>query len=139
MMDTMEIEEVLGNDAHVKPQWGGVHANNHLPIEANYPCALVVNTDPCDEPGEHWVALYLTPDGQGEYFDSYGLPPMGRVKKFLGQKTWNVIYNGQQLQGLTSSTCGHYCLFYLLHCCRNYSMEDIVNMFEIDTARNDAH
>ena len=138
-MDTLEIEQVLSYDAHVKPQWGGVFANNHLPLDVNYPSALVVNTDPCTEPGEHWVAIYFTPDVQGEYFDSYGLPPTSKVKRFLGKKAWHVIYNGVQLQGLVSSTCGHYCLFYLLHRCRNYSMADIVNMFGSDTAQNDAH
>lgn len=136
---TEELEDLLGNDAHVKLLWGGVHPNNHLPDKVTYPQALVFNTDPCTEPGEHWVAVYLTPDGQGEYFDSYGVPPTGRVKRFLGQRTWNVIYNGVQLQGLLSSTCGHYCLFYLLHRCRNYSMEDIVNMFSSDMNENDKH
>ncbi|KAI0228338.1 hypothetical protein LSAT2_021182 [Lamellibrachia satsuma] len=39
------------------------------------PVAFVCNTDGGNEPGEHWIALYLAADVRGDYFCSYGLPP----------------------------------------------------------------
>ena len=44
-------------------------------IDGTLPAAFVCNTDDGDEPGEHWIALYLDADGRGDYFCSYGLPP----------------------------------------------------------------
>jgi hypothetical protein len=36
---------------------------------------LIVNTDPHNKPGSHWVAIYGDGDGHTEFFDSYGKPP----------------------------------------------------------------
>ena len=46
-----------------------------MPKTVQYPCVMVLNTDPADEAGEHWVALYFDENGQGEYFDSWNTPP----------------------------------------------------------------
>jgi hypothetical protein len=36
---------------------------------------LIANTDPSDRPGQHWVAYYLAPGGELEFFDSFGNDP----------------------------------------------------------------
>jgi len=36
---------------------------------------LVSNTHPSDMPGEHWVVIYISDNGDyGEFFDSFGRP-----------------------------------------------------------------
>ena len=48
-------------------------------------------------------------------------------------------YNNKQFQGLTSDTCGDYCLFYLFHRARNVDMDVIQAKFRShDTQWNDA-
>ncbi|GFT67257.1 uncharacterized protein NPIL_535271 [Nephila pilipes] len=37
--------------------------------------ALVINTDPHDKEGSHWLAMYIQDEKTIEFFDSYGLPP----------------------------------------------------------------
>lgn len=40
------------------------------------PAALIFNTDPHNENGSHWVAIYIDQNGLGMHFDSYGLLPI---------------------------------------------------------------
>ena len=53
----------------------GVFSADSLPEK---PRLLVVNTDPANQPGRHWVCMSVK-DGYGEYFDSFGLPPTANL------------------------------------------------------------
>lgn len=73
---------------------------------------MIINLDPSDLPGSHWVTvcLYKTSSGDKvlEYFDSYGsLPP-----EFETPRGWNLRYSLVPLQSVFSTTCGHYCVFF---------------------------
>lgn len=72
-MDTGQLRAVLSQS--LGSSFAGVYPRDLIPHQLRpYEKAIVVNTDPHDRPGMHWVCLYLnTPII--EYFDSYGLPP----------------------------------------------------------------
>ena len=107
---------------------------NHLP----HPSASVINTDPSTKPGQHWVAVYITRDGVGEYFDSYRQPPsLSSITTFLKQNTRQTVHNRTNLQGPLSAVCGQYSMFFLLHRCRNIHMDTIVGFFSTDKGGND--
>ena len=58
-----------------------------------YEKAIVVNTDPHDRPGTHWVCLYVTPPVV-EYFDSYGLKPfLQEILNFFDRNQAQPIWN----------------------------------------------
>jgi len=102
------------------------------------PMALIVNTDQnIDGAGEHWVAIYAD-EKSVEYFDSYGQPPMRvgfyRLLNHLGKK-WE--RNTRCLQHFLSSTCGHYCLYYLVLRSRGHKMRDLLLTFTDNTTEND--
>ena len=42
---------------------------------ASYLAAFVCNIHGSDKEGQHWISMYLTKVGRGEYFYSYDLPP----------------------------------------------------------------
>ena len=42
-------------------------------VVSTYPFAFACNTYDSDQPGEHWVAMYV--DEIGDYFDPYGQNP----------------------------------------------------------------
>lgn len=138
-METEEIEDILYRDSFTGQYFRGVYAcdqlsGQHLPR----PSALVVNTDPSNKPGQHWVAIYITRDGTGEYFDSFGNgPSVSQIVQFLGKNTTYVIPNRRLLQGAFSTVCGQYTIFFLLHRCRGLTMNKIINLFSADTAEND--
>lgn len=111
-----------------------VYAADRLPTVAIGPStAIIVNTDPHTESGEHWVAFYTDRDGRRiEYFDSFGNPPhLPTYQQFLRRNSSRpYIYNSHRLQGYNTSVCGHYCLVYLycrVHC--DMTMNDFVGLF----------
>ena len=94
--------------------WLGVFARDHLPPlgrSQHRPFALVVNTDPADKPGAHWLAFFASAAAEPlEMFDSYGLLP---DMHSLGHLAPRIYSSFTSYQSLDSSVCGHYCLFFL--------------------------
>jgi len=73
------------------------------------PHLLVCNTDPSDEPGRHWVAIY-TGDGHGEFFDSFGRRP--NIDFECINMNCNCVscnFNDRQLRSIISKFRGYYC------------------------------
>jgi len=138
-MDTAQIEHLLQKDPFMQDVFAGVYPRDRLPrVIKNYPSAYVCNTDPHTANGEHWVAIYVDQDGHGDYFDSFGLPPMyARFVNFMNTHCTLWTWNEKQLQELTSHVCGHYCVFFLMQRCRGLTMNTIVNMFGQNLQDND--
>ena len=62
-MNNFQLAQVLKKDPFTKGSFAGVkYACDQLSsIEINkYPRSFVVNTDPMELPGTHWIAIYLT-------------------------------------------------------------------------------
>ena len=60
VMNTFHLAQVLTKDLFVKGSFCGVYASDELTsIEINtYPKSLVINSDPMEFPGTHWIAIY---------------------------------------------------------------------------------
>src|SRR5580765_963748 len=131
MLWTVQIESALGSDPFVSPYFRGVFACDKLPRSISYPSAVVANTDPADKPGQHWVAFLFNERGEGEYFDSYGLPPINSpLFKFLTRNSVRIKCNPIQLQGFTSDVCGQYCIAFLASRCRGETMRDVIEKYK---------
>ena len=125
-MNTEEIEKAICQDPSAEAIFAGVYAQDQLPRSIKYPAAMVWNTDPTDQPGEHWVAAYFNEDGLGEYFDSYGLAPPPCFKQYMEKHSRQLTWNQVQLQDLWTSACGHFCEVYIIYRSRGIPMEDIM-------------
>jgi len=67
-MNTREIRYALRNTRY----FDDVYSVDTLPSHPR-DVTLVCNLDPSDQPGTHWVAIYVDSSGtHAEYFDSYG-------------------------------------------------------------------
>lgn len=92
---------------------------------------IVMNTDPHDEPGEHWIAAFcdIRPELETPYmayFDSYAQKPEKEVVELMNawkdqwdsmgkhRKPMELIYNKIRHQYKTTE-CGVYCI-YFIHC-----------------------
>ena len=124
-MNTDEIEKVICQDPSAEAIFGGVYARDQLPKSIKYPAAMVWNTDPANQPGEHWVATYFNEDGMGEYFDSYGLEPPTCFKRYMEKHSRQWIWNQVLLQDIWTSACGHFCVVYVIYRSRGIPMEVI--------------
>lgn len=94
----------------------GVYPCDRLP-RLKWGQAMIVNTDPHNRPGQHWVALHKTKLGCLEYFDSFGLPPLvPQIRKYINLSSHNSFtYSSVQLQHETGQTCGNYCIVFVKH------------------------
>jgi hypothetical protein len=111
---------------------------------------IVINTDPHDGPGQHWVAVFCDIRPELEYprvtyFDSYGTSPETEVKTLMKRwkeqwdatgihsKGMKMTYNKTRHQ-YKDSECGMYCLYFHYACLMNLPMDDsmpdeVVNAF----------
>jgi hypothetical protein len=129
-MNSLKIKAILSNDAAVGPIFLDVFPSDQLPRNYPLPCAFVANMDPGDKPGKHWVAFHVAANGCKTYFDSYGKPPnIPTFVKWLGR---SYTYNGFRLQSLFSSACGQFCIYFLTHICRGYTLKDIIETLDAD-------
>ena len=136
-MNTIQIEHLLKKDPFTKTIFKKACAKNQL-LRVDYPSAYVINSHPSSKPGEHWIAVYFDKHGKGEYFDSYGLhPSMNGFIAFMERNSNGWIYNNKTVQSLFSTTCSHYCVYFILYRCRGYSMHDIVSRFSSNLTEND--
>lgn len=109
-MDTGQLRAVLSQS--LGSSFAGVYPRDLIPHQLRpYEKAIVVNTDPHDRPGMHWVCLYLnTPI---EYFDSYGLPPLHHeIRDFIARHAQQWDYNRIIRITLRTSVDNIVCIIY---------------------------
>ncbi|KAJ8018950.1 hypothetical protein HOLleu_42760 [Holothuria leucospilota] len=141
LVRTVNVIVYAEYDAIVEIDKTRVFPSDCLPSECfSFPCAFIANTDKADEPGSHWVAMYFD-DNVADFFDSFGRTPeecSPYFEHFLKKHSNIIQWNQKRLQGFMSTVCGQYCLFYLLHRCRNLSMNTIISKFTEDPTFNDS-
>ena len=113
-LSTTELETLAREDCQLRPHFRGVFAADRLP-RASPDGGYIVNTDPHDQPGRHWLGLWVDKT-QCQVLDSYGLPP--RVYDDPDLHLWlsqfaTVVHSDKTLQALDSMACGHYALQFL--------------------------
>lgn len=126
-MDTTTINRILRSLPSTHRQYAGCFPSDALRLPLKYPSAAVINLDESDQPGSHWVAVYMKSPTSIYYFDSYGLEPFGKIENFLRNFTHRTV-NNCIVQSVNSDVCGHYCIFFLIYCCRGFSFEKIMSL-----------
>ena len=136
-MNTAQIIRLLENDPVTREHFEGVFASDRLPETVRrLPSCVVFNTAPLGRHG-HWIALYINSAGEGSYMDSYGRAPRRQFLNFLKRNCADVEYNTRRLQGHLTTTCGYYCMVFLVWMCRGGRMTDFVEKFTDDLPLND--
>ena len=119
-MNGYTIDRALASCPATRDLYRGV-----LSADAPTACRLgvgfyVYNTDEAHQSGQHWVAQYRLP-GVVRHFDSYGLRPFRTLaRRMRAESCTPYEYEPTRLQG-SGPTCGHFCLYYALHCADPYS------------------
>ena len=96
------------------------------------PWCLILNTDPIDQPGTHWLALYAPIARNIKLFDSFGFSPTMYSLDFL-----DPLHSSYSLQSPSTSVCGHYCIVYIYLRSHNYLLYNIVDMLTDILNRNE--
>ena len=133
-MDTLQIKHVVASDIHAKSVVRGVVSRDGLPTAVDtYPTAFVCNTHTGDQPVQHWIATYASSKKTGEYFDSFGLPPLSPAFRQDTCEEWT--YNNKTHQSPLSTVCGQYCAVYLLLRSRGVPMINFVKNIQYRLSR----
>jgi len=126
-MDTHQLNKALGKYKN----FNGVFARDQLAGVEFKLGGYVINTDPSNKPGEHWVAVFFNDSYHGEYFDSFGFPPLHRdIINFLDEHSirgWT--YNSRSIQNILSVSCGYFCYLFLSFRFNDLSMQDFQDFF----------
>ena len=133
-MNTEEINEAMESYAGFL----GAYPCDMIPnIGPNQ--GVIVNTDPRDKPGTHWVAIYRPTQGPVEYFDSFGLPPLVPATidymSRIAPRGWT--YSISNLQHDVSDSCGHHCLNFMKHRLLELPRSHILTHLTPDRLKND--
>lgn len=143
-MNGSVIQYILANNPFTSKYYKGFCTYDlDLPPTFSKPAVFILNTDRWYGAGEHWCVANFLSDDVCEFYDSYGKPPCYyNFDKILYPRVKNVVFNPHRFQGETP-TCGHHCLFYVLHRYYGYSPAYILNELlshnqKSDLPRNDA-
>jgi len=132
-MNTVQVTLILRKDSYTRGVFQGVFPSDKLPrCISSYPALFIANVDTSNKPGSHWAAFYFPKNSEGEFFDSYRLPPSsytGTFSSVLKNNSTNWTFNSVTLQSVDPKVCGHYCLYFSLFRCRHISMSTIVHRF----------
>ena len=74
--------------------------------------AMIINMNNSNQGGSHWIAILLNKNNS-IYFDSFGIVPSNEVVAFMKQRGKPMYYVDRQLQNLTSSSCGWFCIHFI--------------------------
>ena len=117
-LTTLDLENFIDNyaDKTTKNAFLGIFPINLLPVKIPHhlPILFVVNTNPSNLPGQHWKAVYVSKDRNGEVFDSLAMPIDLRLEHWMNKfcRKWTV--SKLTLQNPFSPSCGAYVLYYIL-------------------------
>lgn len=114
---TNDYVEKLCKKILINHKFYGVYPCDIQPkISRNSIYSLIFNTGDSSTPGEHFIAIYVTPKSLF-YFDSFGTKPLdSNVKLFIQRNRGKrrLIYFTKKIQSNTSTFCGFFCTAFLL-------------------------
>ena len=94
------------------------------------------HTHDSDQPGEHWVTMYV--DEIGDYFDPYRQQLQhAEFPNFMNELCSQWSPNDHILRSPISTVCGQCCVAFLMFRCRNISMHAFARLFTSDLIVND--
>jgi len=84
---------------------------------------VVVNLSKQSEPGSHWFVIVRSDKTIYEVFNSLGFHNLDAVRPYLKlRKSIDVVFNEHAYQLSNTSTCGYFCIYFIVHRILNNDM-----------------
>ena len=116
------------------PNFRGIYMRDNLPAFPNPTECGIVNLNTSAELGSHWICYYKNKE-ERIYFDSFGMPALYEVQKYLKKphliSELLIQRNTEIVQSDNSKICGHLCLFVLKGLTDGKSFRHILNSLSI--------
>lgn len=127
----------------LKKYFAGVYPSDKIPKFLKVHNFFICNTDDSGNPGRHWYLIYKVNKAILECFDSLGIDDDKRKFLFSTFKSRGIRklkYNMTKLQSQNTSTCGQFCVYYIVNRIHNLDLsfsEFLNEYFEIDEDKNE--
>jgi hypothetical protein len=96
---------------------------------------FICNLSPSESPGSHWIVVVRSEKDTLEIFNSLGVENIDNLKpNFRFRNHFNFTFNEQRFQSNQSTSCGLFCIYFIIHRILNFDMcfehilEDIFNV-----------
>ena len=136
-MNSKNIEQAMLKDNFIKQKFIGVYPIDRIPLVLPPKSLTIVNLDPSDKKGSHWIVIHHITKGKIEHFDSLGNKPDKKIHNLLTANNMTYKYNNKRIQNFFTDTCGLYCIYYSYYSARGRSMEEILNDFSSNLNLNE--
>ena len=132
----------MGEDEKVRETFKGVFALNEYirPSSLVKPSAYIINTGRLGTPGIHWVAIFFN-GCEVFYFDSLAITPLSypeiysTINRFCPIRIFTMPH---RIQGIGSSVCGHYCIYFLQSIMSGVNFHKFISYFSrYNMSKND--
>jgi len=118
-------------DKDVLIAFHGVYSIDSLPeFIHTRPFLMIVNTHTKNLPGEHWIAILIDEQRNGEVFDSLALPVSNILIRWLNRFTKKWKKNELMFQHIFSASCGVFALYFILNRLRVKDFETFTALFD---------
>lgn len=135
-MQSIELEDIIKKFPSISNIFKGVFSINKAPKRIKSKCFYILNTEIDSNPGKHWFCIVKVAPSKYEYFDSLGVndEKIHHLNKYhVFPKHSKVLYNETQFQDNTTSTCGLFVLYFLIHRLHNLDLSFLNLLEEIFT------
>jgi hypothetical protein len=96
---------------------------DEIPSEIKEKHFVISNLSPSNEAGSHWITLIRSEKDTLEIFNSLGMNSIDRLQPYLKvTKKINVIFNEQPFQSNESTSCGFFCIYFIVNRILNLDM-----------------
>lgn len=140
-LTTLDLENFIRKYANNKTlaAFLGVFPIDRLPekLPRRLPVLFIVNTNPSNLPGQHWKAVFISTNREGEIFDSLAAPISLKLQRWMTRNTRRWITSKLTLQNPLAASCGGYVLYYVMTRLQCNSLKACVKPFSKNVFDND--
>ena len=126
-MKTLAVARLM----HMAPNFYGVFPCDQIPQLRGGEASFILNTDPHNESGEHWIAVYIKGPNL-RFFDSFGrkinqfADPFKTIMEDFA-KDYRVITDSKNVQNVFNDSCAYWTVYYIFcRTCNVYGFNHFV-------------
>lgn len=111
-----EFKEYFNKVPIVRHYYLKVCSLDEIPSSFKIRQFAIVNLSTTSQPGSHWIVIFRSGKHIYEIFNSLGFASLDiLVPYFKPTVKVDIVYNEQQFQSSSTSTCGFFCIYVAIH------------------------
>jgi hypothetical protein len=132
-MEGDQVAKILEANPVTKKNFRGCSPSDGLPSPSSlsYPAAFVVNLDPHNKKGSHWISIFAYGlNREVLYFDSLALPINENIEEQFLKAFPKTRWNSQSYQSPLSNTCAHYCICFIYYISQGSTYDQFLKLLD---------